>query len=113
MRRSTVVKLTLLPMLAAAAVAAADPDLEPPLAPPGMAEPMLAPPGMTPTSDECQTDPSNVRCDPMYFDNDVADCIVDPYDPDYDPDCLEPAVAIVGGNVIRGGFGGYFWVSHS
>ncbi len=99
-------------MIAAAAVASADPDPEPPIAPPGMAEPMLSPPGMTPSEDECQIDPANPRCDLTYFNGDVADCIVDPYDPDFDPDC-EPAVAIVGGNVIRGGFGGYFWVSHS
>ena len=96
-------------MIAAATVASADP--EPLLAPPGMAEPMLSPPGMTPTADECEIAPENPRCDLTYFDGDVP-CIGDPYDPDFDPDC-EPAVAIVGGNVIRGGFGGYFWVSHS
>ena len=75
-RRSTVVKLTLLPMLATAAVAAADsgppgdappteaaqtapasaidslpPDFDTTLSPPGMTEPMLSPPGLTPPLD--------------------------------------------------------------
>ena len=100
MRRSTVVQLTLLPMLAVAAVAAADPG------PPGMTEPVLSPPGMTPTADECQVDPDNVRCDPSYFDADVADCLAEPDD----PAC---AVATVGGGtVVRGGFGVYFWTAH-
>ena len=92
-------------MLAVAAVAAADP--EPPLAPPGMAEETLSPPGMTPTVDECQLDPDNPRCDPTYFDADVADCIADPDDP-----ACQPALAVAGGGVIRGGFGGYFWTAH-
>ena len=104
MRRSSIVQLTILPMLATAALAAADP-VDPyaeELSPPGMTEPSLAPPGMTPTADECDVDPDQLRCDPMYFVED--DCEGD--------DCN--AVAIVpGGGVIYGGFGNYFWVSHS
>ena len=96
MRRSTVVQLTLLPMLAVAAVAAAD------TGPPGMTEPVLSPPGMTPTVDECQLDPDNLRCDPSYFETDVADCIADPDD---------PACQVGVGSVVRGGFGGYFWTA--
>jgi hypothetical protein len=84
-RRSTAVKLTLLPMLATAAVAAADPPRgpEPPLSPPGIMQPVLAPPGMTPTAGEldCEDDPNwELRVDCMH---DVA--------------------------VVRGGFGAYFW----
>lgn len=102
MRRSTVVQLTLLPMLASAAVASADitddppplepttPDIEPPLAPPGMTAAVgveLAPPGMTRSIMEldCDDDPNwRLR-----------------------PDCDE--VVVDGYTVIRGGFGGYFW----
>jgi hypothetical protein len=109
MRRSAAVRLTLLPMLATAAVAgiaSADPppddsnapgtvaptvpatsldDLPPTfdttLAPPGMTEPLLMPPGMTPPLD-CEDDP----------------------DWDTRPECT------VSGGVIRGGFGHYFWI---
>jgi hypothetical protein len=99
-RRSAVVKLTLLPMLAAAAVASADgPPAPPPqtapeatidslppafdttFAPPGMTEPMLSPPGLTP---------------PL-------DC-ADDEDWESRPECT------VRGGVIRGGFGHYFWI---
>lgn len=111
MRRSTVVQLTLLPMLATAAVATADVPTaapsdpptaaasEPPTAAPstvptaGPIMPVLAPPGMTPTIQElsCEEDP-NWRLRP--------DC---PDDDDiywYDS-----------GGVIRGGFGTYFYGS--
>ena len=113
-RRSTVVTLTLLPMLASAAVARADdrptaapanpptaapassptfplpPDAEPDqLMPPGMMQQVLMPPGMTPPAD-CENDPdwtSRPECQPQdafYYSED--------------------------GGVIRGGFGSYFWV---
>jgi hypothetical protein len=107
MRRSSVVQLTLLPMLATAAVATADVPTaapsDPPTAaattvptsapPPPPPEPVLAPPGMTPTLQEltCEEDP-NWRLRP--------DC---PDDDDiywYDS-----------GGVIRGGFGTYFYGS--
>jgi len=96
-RRSVAVKLTLLPMLASAAVASAQPARAPvatpqaagvgapsfdtTLAPPGMTEPVLAPPGLTPPID-CANDP------------------------DWNPrvECTVTA------GVIRGGFGHYFWV---
>jgi hypothetical protein len=102
-RRSLVVKLTLLPMLATAAVAAADdgppgadappqsapssaidslpPDFDTTLSPPGMTEPMLSPPGLTP---------------PL-------DC-ADDEDWESRPECT------VRGGVIYGGFGNYFWI---
>lgn len=96
MRRSAVVQLTLLPLVASAAIASAEPG------PPGETEPVLSPPGLTPTEDDCVADPTLPFCDLEYF-----ACDAD------DPDC-EPAVAIVpDGGIIRGGFGGYFWVSHS
>jgi len=105
MRRSSVVQLTLLPMLATAAIAAADvptaapsdpptaaPTTVPTFAPPPV-EPVLAPPGMTPTIDElsCEEDP-NWRLRP--------DC---PDDEDY--------YYYDNGGVIRGGFGTYFYGS--
>ncbi|HUJ59283.1 MAG TPA: hypothetical protein VLX92_12345 [Kofleriaceae bacterium] len=92
MRRSSVVQLTLLPMLATAAAAAAGPYDAGELSPPGMAAQVapgmeLTPPGMTPTIMElpCEQDPSwRLR-----------------------PDCadLQPT----GSFVVRGGFGHYFW----
>lgn len=106
MRRSTVVTLTLLPVLASAAVARADtPPPAPPFvpssllppdpapmfdqsfAPPGMAEQVLMPPGMTPPVD-CDDDDDRPECQPMYGYYYAED-----------------------GGVIRGGFGRYFWVS--
>jgi len=96
-RRSLVVRLTLLPMLATAAVAAADdappatvpasaidqlsPAFDTTLSPPGMTEPVLSPPGLTP---------------PLACAN----------EPDWDahPECN------VRGGVIYGGFGHYFWI---
>ncbi len=83
MRRSTVVRLTLLPMLASAAVASADP--EPELSPPGMTEQILTPPGVTPLAD-CEDDP----------------------DWQLRPECDVAGVTVTGG-IIRGGFGHYFW----
>ncbi len=112
MRRSSVVQLTLLPMLATAAVAsiaAADPssitDDPPPMQPladsptsaPGQVTPRqvvydstLSPPGMTPTIYElaCDQDPNW-----MYR----ADCVDEDGGYYYE------------GGVIRGGFGGYFY----
>jgi len=108
MRRSTVVQLTLLPMLATAAVAAAQPAPDdPPSQAPGSTDPqpdattsaseaptaaggdvILEPPGMTPTIIEldCADDPNwRLRADCV----DVDDVVV-----------------------VRGGFGGYFWTSH-
>ena len=94
-----VVKLTLLPMLATAAVAAADngppapaqapasaidtlpPAFDTALSPPGMTEPMLSPPGLTPPLDCADDDDWEAR-----------------------PECN------VRGGVIRGGFGHYFWI---
>lgn len=110
MRRSSVVKLTLLPLLAASAIAMADiaddpppqqaptptpaPPPDPDLGPPGLTDPVLTPPGMTPTIREldCDQDP-NWRQRP--------DCVDDDgYYEDY-----------YGGDtyVVRGGFGHYFW----
>lgn len=134
-RRSMAVKLTLLPMLASAAVAAqpASED-EPPLQPPGATEPMLSPPGLTPTIDECSADPDDPRCPP------IDECDVDADDDDAanadDSGCPpvddEPPVVDYGGyahgvfvgrihgrhhhhhhhrGVFRGGFGHYFWAS--
>ncbi|HEY1557269.1 MAG TPA: hypothetical protein VGF94_20675 [Kofleriaceae bacterium] len=100
MRRSTVVQLTLLPMLATAAVAAAQPgpDDPPPDAAATASAPddsadapgdlVIEPPGMTPTIIEldCDDDPNwRMRSDCFDSDDDV---------------------------VVRGGFGGYFWSSH-
>lgn len=120
MRRSRVVQLTILPMLAAAAAVAhaeavfgppppnpATRDLDVPsaddgsLAPPGLVEPELAPPGMVPTYDDCHADPADPRCDPAYFVDDDCDGSVD--------DCGYSTTYIEGG-VVRGGFGHYFWV---
>jgi hypothetical protein len=100
MRRSTVVQLTLLPMLASAAVASAEPDA----APQGQGEDEteeaeLAPPGMTPLSPPGMTEPVwELTCD---------------NDPNWKlrNDCREePSGAWVGDwvDVVRGGFGGYF-----
>ena len=123
-RRSMAVKLTLLPMLASAAVAAqpAASD-EPPLQPPGATAPMLSPPGLTPTIDECSADPEDPRCPP------VDECSADPEDP-CPPIDEESPVTGYGGyaggvfvghihgrhhhhhphhGVFRGGFGHYFW----
>ena len=106
MRRSSVVQLTLLPMLATAAVAAGQPAPDdPPSQAPGTTDPdattsaspaptgpegdvILEPPGMTPTIIEldCADDPNwRMRADCV----DVNDVVV-----------------------VRGGFGGYFWSSH-
>jgi hypothetical protein len=80
MRRSSVVRLTLLPILATAAVAAAQPRPDQPSLD-------LAPPGMTPTIDQldCDQDPNWQLRD---------DCAVD-----------EEGQPII----VRNGFGGYFW----
>ena len=89
MRRSLAVRLTLLPMLATAAVAYADPPSGPmdqPMEQP-VTELVLTPPGMTPP----------------------VDCADDPNADDRD-ECYETGVTIHGG-IVRGGFGHYFWVS--
>lgn len=111
------VKLTLLPLLASAAVASAQPSapadpppardappagetgtgielapgMDPALSPPGLTEPMLSPPGMT------EVGIAGVDCD---LDPDQAYC----YD-DYDGSGAHFT------GVYRGGFGGYFGVS--
>jgi len=94
-RRSTLVRLTLLPMLASAAVASADPPgetapiSEPQLGPSGIAggDEILMPPGVTPPLD-CREDPEwEAR-----------------------PECDVAGVTIRGG-IIRGGFGHYFWAA--
>ncbi len=87
MRRSSIVQLTLLPLLASSAIASADiTDDPPPIMTPSMTSPMLMPPGMTPTIDE-------LSCDD---------------DPNWQqrPDCQE---TVVDTYVVRGGYGGYFW----
>jgi hypothetical protein len=100
MRRSLVVKLTILPMLASAAVAAQPPteiaasagDAVSPV------EPMLAPPGMTPTLDECAQRPQDPRC--------VDELAIGPLD--------DQAITYWGGGrlwIFRGGFGHYFWTA--
>ena len=66
MRRSSAVKLTLLPMLASAAAAA---QPAPEQLPPGPPEPVLAPPGLTPTIDDCRNEPDNPLCAPVYEDD--------------------------------------------
>jgi hypothetical protein len=96
MRRSSRVQLTLLPLLASAAMAHADtitdnppPVDEPIVQAPGMTEPVLAPPGMVePVRPTCREDPS--------------------LDPNL-PDCPPRATGHhIFSGVIRGGFGGYF-----
>lgn len=91
MRRSSMVSLTMLPLLATAAVAAAEP--------PGMTapidegEPELSPPGLTPDIHEldCEEDPNwRLR-----------------------NDCAPQQISYQGGTVIRGGFGNYFHLSGS
>jgi hypothetical protein len=108
------VKLTLLPMLASAAVAAqpASED-EAPLQPPGLTPtaPLLSPPGLTPTIDECPDDPGDPDCPPLDDEPPVTD--YDSY-----------AHGVSGGHirghhhhrhhgVFRGGFGHYFWAAGS
>lgn len=106
MRRSSAVKLTLLPMLASAAVAAQPAPDEPPLQPPGetatmLAPPGLSPPGLTPTIDECRDLPDDPRCPP-------------PPEPAQDVylGYLHGGFGGHGGghhHVFRGGFGHYGW----
>jgi hypothetical protein len=83
MRRSSVVQLTLLPILATAAVAVAQPSITDNPPPMQETEVILSPPGMTPTIQQ-------LPCD---------------RDPNWElrPDCND------GGGVVRGGFGSYFW----
>lgn len=111
MRRSHAIKLTLLPMLASAAVAAqpATED-EPPLQPPGATASMLSPPGLTPTIDECQTDPDDPRCPPVDDQPPVTG---------YGSYAHGVFVGHIHGRhhrhhgVFRGGFGHYFWAAGS
>ncbi|HEX3757529.1 MAG TPA: hypothetical protein VHW23_02440 [Kofleriaceae bacterium] len=91
MRRSSAVKLTLLPMLASAAVAAQPAPDAPPLQQPGETEPTLSPPGLTPTIDECQDLPDDLRCPPEEPEEEEPE---------------QPLVEIYGGD-LGGGFGGY------
>jgi hypothetical protein len=102
MRRSVLVTLTLVPALAASAVARADAPTIPEamlpadgqpttvdqtFAPPGMAEQVLMPPGMTP---------------PIDCDGDM--------ESDRRPEC-QPQEGFYrwNGVIVRGGFGHYFW----
>ena len=109
MRKSTAVTLTLVPLLAASALAyaqapgATDPTTDVPPAmtsswldgAPGAMEPVLSPPGMTPSIDEL-------------------DCIDDP-NAQFRDDCSDPDadtdghVWVEGGGIVRGGYGHYFW----
>lgn len=112
MRRSLVVKLTILPMLASAAVAA-QPTTElaastDEVAPP--VEPVLAPPGLTPTLDECAQSPEDPRC--------VRElALAEPPEPidGEDPQPVDvPSITYWGGGrlwIFRGGFGHYFWTA--
>ena len=94
MRRSTMVKLTLLPLLATAAIASlavaektavADPDNT---APPGMTDPALSPPGMTqPIMERECTDPDPAR---------------------RPAGCTTGGGHFSGSGTFRGGFGHYF-----
>lgn len=85
MRKSAAVKLTLLPLLAASALAYAQA--------PGDTAPVLSPPGMTVPIDEmtCQEDPNA----------------------DLRDDCTQTEIdgetVWVDVDVVRGGYGGYFW----
>lgn len=100
------VKLTLLPMLAAAAVAAQPAaEAEPPQQPPGATEPMLSPPGLTPAIDGCPADLDDPSCPPVDDEPPIADDGIHAY-------------GVFGGHirrhhhhrhgVFRGGFGHYF-----
>jgi len=97
MRKSAVVKLTLVPLLAASALAYADIGNDPPpaVSPPGLTEPALSPPGMTPPIDQldCDTDPNAEVRD---------DCAQAEADGDGER-------AVVETDVVRGGYGSYFW----
>jgi len=107
------VKLTLLPMLASAAVAAqpAGED-EPRLQPPGATESLVSPPGLTPTIDEttpaidgCPADLDDPSCPPVDDEPPITDDGIHAY-------------GVFGGHirrhhhhrhgVFRGGFGHYF-----
>lgn len=85
MRKSAAVKLTLVPLLAASALAYAQA--------PGVVEPQLSPPGMTPTIDDyaCQDDPNAELRD---------DCT---------QSVIDGEMVWVETDVVRGGYGGYFW----
>lgn len=93
MRRSSMVSLTVLPLLATAAVAAAEPPgMTPPIDEDDEGEPDLSPPGMTPNIYEltCEQDPNwRLRTD-----------------------CAQQ-ISYQGGTIIRGGFGNYFHLSGS
>ncbi len=94
MRKSAAVKLTLVPLLAASALAYAQPAPdEPPIAPPGMSTEVLMPPGMTPSIDDlsCEEDPN------WQLRNDCEQVEID------------GERMVVGTDVVRGGYGGYFW----
>jgi hypothetical protein len=94
------VKLTLLPMLASAVVAAQPtaPEESPQEGPPGLTEPSLSPPGLTPTVDDCRQEPDNPGC---------ARALAPGADGD------DPRRLYIDGDgwVFRGGFGHYFWTS--
>ena len=102
MRRSALVTLTLVPALAASAVARADaptipeaalpadaPVVDQTFAPPGMSEQVLMPPGMTP---------------PIDCDGDM--------EADSRPECqAQTGFYRWNGVIVRGGFGQYFWTN--
>jgi hypothetical protein len=118
MRRSAVVRLTLLPMLATAAVAGADappagsPSNDPPSNAPGTVAPSVVPDsafdGVPPEFDTTFAPPG--MTEPVLAPPGMTpplDCDAsEGNDPDWDerPECT------VSGGVIRGGFGHYFWV---
>ena len=85
MRRSTVIRLTLLPLLATATLAnAQSAPPEPDLSPPGMMEPHeISPPGLTPPIEPCNDNDPRQECQRHYGGG--------------------------GFHTVRGGFGGYFW----
>ena len=95
MRKSAVVKLTLVPLLAASALAYADiTDGGPPVVQaPGMTEPALSPPGMTAPIGElaCDEDPN------WELRTDCSEATIDGED------------VVIETDVVRGGYGHYFW----
>jgi hypothetical protein len=113
MRRSAAVRLTLLPMLATAAVAgiaSADPPPadDTPSNAPGTVAPSVVPDsafeGVPPEYDTTLAPPG--MTEPIL----APPGMTPPLDCDDDPDWDERPECTVSGGVIRGGFGHYFWV---
>ncbi len=121
MRRSTAVKLTLLPMLATAAVAAAEPPLPP--ADPAPDDTEASPPADAAPDDLQVSAPGATQPLPAPADPSEQLGLAPPgmtptlqeLDCDSDPnwrlrdDCFDDDDVYVSGGVIRGGFGSYFW----